>query len=182
MLFRSGVYLFSEVPIKEGKLLEYTYNVVTPGPDEKYPIPNDNVDISSIYVTVQKSNNDTSIEAYQRATDISNYDGTSNIFFIEENALGKYELYFGDGIIGKQLTTGNIITIRYLVSAGTPGNVSNTVDQSFTAASPIGGSTSVTVTTVSNSTGGSDKENVTSIRFNAPRANLAKDKIGRAHV
>jgi len=172
----NGVYLFSDVSIKEGKLLEYSYVVQTGNPSEKFVIPNSDVDISTLYVTVQKSNNDATLESFIRATDISNYDGDSNIFFIEENALGNYELFFGDGILGKKLVAGNIVTIRYLVSSGTNGNVSNVIDQSFTAAAPIGGSTTVAVTTVQNSNGGTAREFIDSIRFNAPRANLAKDR------
>ncbi len=108
----NGVYLFSGVKIKEGRLLEYSHNVINPGPDEKYIIPNTDVDISSIFVTVQESSSDTTTESFIRATDISNYDGSSNIYFAEENALGQYEIYFGDGIVGKKLKAGNIITIN----------------------------------------------------------------------
>ena len=173
----NGVYLFSGVKIKEGKLLQYNHTVVNPGPDEKYVIPNSDADINSIFVTIQNSSSDTFTESFIRATDISNYDGASNVYFIEENALGQYEIYFGDGIVGKKLSPGNIITIRYLVSSGIDANVSSVVDQSFTATSAIGGSNDITVTTISNSTGGSDREGISSIRFNAPKANLAKDRV-----
>ena len=173
----NGVYLFSGVKVKEGKLLQYSHTVANPGPDEKYVIPNSDADITSIFVTVQNSSSDTYTESFQRATDISNYDGTTNVYFIEENALGQYEIYFGDGVLGKKLSAGNIITIRYLVSSGTAGNVSSVVDQSFTSTSAIGGSNDITVTTVKNSTGGSDREGISSIRFNAPKANLAKDRV-----
>lgn len=173
----NGVYLFSGVKVKEGKLLQYSHTVANPGPDEKYVIPNSSADINSIFVTVQNSSSDTYTESFLRATDISNYDGTSAVYFVEENALGQYEIYFGDGIIGKKLSAGNIITIRYLVSSGIDGNVSSVVDQSFTATSAIGGSNDITVTTVKNSTGGSDREGISSIRFNAPKANLAKDRV-----
>ena len=173
----NGVYLFSGVKVKEGKLLQYSHTVANPGPDEKYVIPNSDADITSIFVTVQNSSSDTYTESFQRAIDISNYDGTTNVYFVEENALGQYEIYFGDGILGKKLSAGNIITIRYLVSSGTDGNVSSVVDQSFSATSAIGGSNDITVTTVKNSTGGSDREGISSIRFNAPKANLAKDRV-----
>lgn len=172
----NGVYLFSDVSVKEGKLLEYSYTVQTGDPTEKFAIPNQGVDISTLYVTVQNSNSDATLETFIRATDITNYDNLSNIYFIEENALGNYELFFGDDVIGRKLKPGNIITIRYLVSSGTDGNVSSVIDQSFTAAAPIGGSTDISVTTVQNSTGGSSRESLESIRFNAPRANLAKDR------
>lgn len=171
-----GVYTFGDIPVKEGRLLEYGYTVVSPGPDEKYEVPNAAVDISTMLVTVQNSSTDTTITTYTLATDITEVTSTSSVYFIEENTLGNYQIYFGDGILGKKLTTGNIIRIQYLVSSGSIANVSGTISQSFTSDSTIGGSSSIVVTTVSNSTGGAEKESITSIKFNAPRANLARNR------
>lgn len=169
-------YIFSNVTIKEGINLNFSYTVVTPGPDEKYEIPNEGVDISTLYVTVQKSISDTTTEVYSRANDITALSSSSKVFYVEENSLGKYQLYFGDGVLGKKLTAGNIVKIEYLVSTGAETNVSNLIDQLFGFNSTVGGSSQVTVDTVSNSTGGSDKESITSIKFNALRSYQSRNR------
>lgn len=171
-----GVYTFGNIPVKEGRLLEYAHTVVTPGPDEKYEIPNAAIDTATMLVTVQNSSTDTTTTTYTLATDLTAVTNTSTVYFLEENALGNYQLYFGDGILGKKLTAGNIIRVQYLVSAGSIANVSGSISQSFSADNTIGGSSNITVTTVTNSTGGAEKESIASIKFNAPRANLSKSR------
>lgn len=166
-----GVYRFDDVRVKEGTLLEYSYSVITPGPDEKYEIPNAAVDTSTLLVTVQTSTSDTTTFTYTEATDITALSGNSKVYFLEENPQGNYQIYFGDGILGQKLAAGNIVRIQYLVSSGTGSNVSGNLAQSFTADAQIGGSSNIAITVVSNSTGGRDRESISSIKFNAVRAN-----------
>lgn len=166
-----GVYRFDDVRVKEGTLLEYSYSVITPGPDEKYEIPNAAVDTSTLLVTVQTSTSDTTTFTYTEATDITALSGNSKVYFLEENPQGNYQIYFGDGILGQKLAAGNIVRIQYLVSLGTGSNVSGNLAQSFTADAQIGGSSNIAITVVSNSTGGRDRESISSIKFNAVRAN-----------
>lgn len=170
-----GTYTFDDVTVVQGTLLSKSYTVGTPGPDEKYEIPNEAVDTSTLRVTVQNSVSDTTVNTYTLATDITGLDSTSEKYFLEENTVGNFQLYFGDGVVGKKLTAGNIITIQYLASAGDVTNVSTNFTQSFTS-STIGGSDSIVVTTVSNSTSGAPKETIASIRYNAPKANAAKNR------
>lgn len=172
----NGVYTFNNVSIKEGKLLEYGYTVVSPGTDEKYEIPNSSVDTSTLLVTVQTSTTDTTLSTYTLCNDITAADGNSKVYFLEENPFGNFQIYFGDGIIGKKLTAGNIIRIQYLASTGAATNVSGLISQSFASDGTIGGSSNITVTTVANSTGGGDRETISSIKFNAPRFNLTKNR------
>lgn len=172
----SGVYLFENITVKQGTLLQYSYTVTTPGPDEKYEIPNLDVDTTTMLVTVQNSSSDTTTTTYTNSQTIVDVDADSTVYFLEENTLGKYQIYFGDDIIGKKLAAGNIVTIKYLVSVGAVTNVSGNISQSFQSGGAIGGSSSISVTTVSNSTNGAAKESITSIKFNAPRAYLAMDR------
>jgi len=169
-------YTFRNVLIKEGKLLSFSYTVVNPGPDEKYEIPNEGVDLSTLFVTVQTSTSNTTTTVFNRVDDITALSDTSEVYYVEENSLGNYQIYFGDGVLGKKLTTGNIIKIQYLVSAGAVTNVSSLVDQSFGFSVTVGGSSNVVVTLVSNSTGGADKENLSSIKFNALRSYQSRNR------
>ena len=171
----NGVYVFNDVTITEGSALNYKYIVVTPGPDEKYEIPNIDIDTNTLYVTVQESASNTTLTTYNRVSDIVSLDGTSKVYFLEENTKGRYEIYFGDGILGKKLTAGNIVTVYYLVSNGASANFSSELSQSFTYSGTLAGG-DVTVTTVSNSTGGADRETITELKFNAPKSYATLDR------
>jgi hypothetical protein len=171
-----STYTFAGVDVTEGTLLSYSYVVSDITPAAKYEIPNEAVDTTTIKVSVQTSSSDTTTSTYSLSTDITGVGSMSAIYYLEQNPQGKYQIYFGDGIIGKSLAAGNIITIQYLVATGSAVNVSSTVSQSFTAGTTIGGSSSIAITVNSNSTGGANAESITSIKFNAPRVNASKNR------
>ena len=169
-------YTFSDVDVTEGTLLSYSYVVSDTTPNSKYEIPNSAVDTTTMLVSVQTSSSDTTTTTYTLTTDITGLDTTSKVYFLEQNPQGNYQIYFGDGIIGKSLTAGNIVTIQYMIATGSAVNVSSTVSQSFTAGTTIGGSSNIAITVNSNSSGGADAESITSIKFNAPRVNASKNR------
>ena len=171
-----STYTFAGVDVTEGTLLNYSYVVSDITPAAKYEIPNEAVDTTTIKVSVQTSSSDTTTSTYTLSTDITGLSNTSTVYYLEQNPQGKYQIYFGDGIIGKSLAAGNIITIQYLVATGSAVNVSSTVSQSFTAGTTIGGSSAIAITVNSNSTGGANTESITSIKFNAPRVNASKNR------
>lgn len=169
-------YTFADVDVKEGTLLSYSYAVSDTTPAAKYEIPSEGVDTTTLKVNVQTSSSDTTSTTYTLSTDITGVDELSKVYFLEQNPQGKYQIYFGDGVIGKALASGNIITIQYMVASGAAVNVSSTTTQTFAAGGTIGGSSNITATVNSNSTGGADAESITSIKFNAPRVNASKNR------
>ena len=171
----NGSYTFNNVELIQGAYYSYSYNVVTPGPDEKYVLPNNGIDTTSLRVIVQNSSNDATQTLYTQTTDIVNIDSTSKVYFLQENSQEKYEIFFGDDIIGKKLTAGNIVNIEYIITDGEAANVSSNITQAFTTVS-IQGSSDVTITTVSNAVGGASKEGIQSIKFNAPLINAAANR------
>lgn len=171
-----GVYTFSDVDVVQGTLLSFEFTVQEPGPAEKYIIPNNDVDTTTLTVVVQNSSTDNTTVTYTRADTIYSLDSTSKVYFLEETNQGLHQLYFGDNILGKKLEAGNIVRVFYMVVDGTAANVSNLLDQQFSFTGTLGGQVP-TVTTVSNSTGGADKESIDSIKFNAVRFNSAKGRL-----
>ena len=169
-------YTFAGVDVKEGALLSYSYVVADATTSTKYEIPSDFVDTTTLSVTVQTSASNASTSTFNLSTDITGIDDTSKVYFLEQNPHGKYEIYFGDNVIGQGLSVGNIINIQYTTVNGSAVNVSSTVAQSFIAATTIGGSSNIGVTVNSNSTGGADVEGIASIKFNAPRVNASKNR------
>lgn len=171
----SGEYVFSNLEVVEGTPLSISYVVANPGPEEKFEIPSPTVDTSTLLVTVQTSATNTFSSAYVISDNIANITSNSRVYFLEENPFEKYQVYFGDDVTGKKLTVGNIVTIRYLSSLAQDANSSNLTTQTFTTTS-IAGSSNVTISTVTNPRGGSPKETIGSIKFNAPRSYAARNR------
>jgi len=168
----SGVYRFSNVSIYEGTLVTFKYTVDTSDPDQRFIIPSVNADTSTLRVQVQNSASDTTLTTYTIATGITELSSTSKVYFLQENENGKFEVYFGDGIIGQSLSDGNIVILEYIVTNKTEANGAS----SFTLSGNIDGFTNVTVTTVSNAQGGAEAQSKESIRYNAPLQYAAQDR------
>jgi hypothetical protein len=161
----NGVYS-KEITIKEGEPLTYTYDVTSS--DDRFIIPNKNVDMTSIVVRVQESTTDTTITDYTRATNINQIFSTSEVYFLEEAADEKYEIIFGSGSLGKSVKIGNIVIIEYLVNNGGVTNGASTFSVDTLNATEDYSTVSITQVN-STARGGRSAETVSSIKFNAPR-------------
>jgi hypothetical protein len=167
---QDGDYLFEDVEIIEGQPLVYSYRVDVSGPSEKYTIPNRNIDTSTLRVTVQNSYTDLTIQEYTLAENLAETKPTSIVYYLEENPSGFYEIFFGDGVLGKKLNPGNIVKIEYLVSSGEAANVSGNIEQAFSLGILIGGVTlDSSILATQNSTGGDVADTLDEIKFKAPR-------------
>ena len=154
------------VTIKEGQPLTHRF-VVNANNPQRYVLPNENVDTTSITVRVQNSVSDTETIEFTRVTNINQVFSTSPVYFLEEAYDGKYEIVFGSGSLGKALINGNIVIVDYLVCNGDTTNGANTFSVDTLS---VGESySSVTVTLNSRAAGGRPQETVESIKFNAPR-------------
>lgn len=172
-----GRYLFNNVEVTEGIPLQYTYSVDVPGPAEKYVIPNDNIDTTTIEVIVQNSLSDTTQILYSLAEDTLDISGSSTVYYLEETPGGKFQIYFGDGILGKKLTRNNLVIVNYIITSGSIGNVAGSIRQNFTCETLIGGgSVTGTITADVNSQGGLEKETIDSIKFRAPRFSSSQNR------
>ena len=167
-----GIYKFSSVPVYEGTPVTFRYTVDTLDPDQKYLIPSIDADTTTLKIKVQKSLTNTDSETYTSVSGLLKLNNESKIYFLSETDTGKFEVKFGDGIIGKKLESGNIIIMEYIVTNKTDSNGANL----FNPAGSIGGFSNITVTTVSAAGGGSSAETKESIRFNAPLQYTAQDR------
>ena len=154
--------------IKEGLPLTHKFTVDADNP-VRYIIPNKNVDMTSISVSVQESATDTTTTEFTRATNVTQVFSTTPVYFLEEASDGKYEIVFGSGSLGKSVKDGNIITIDYLVCNGeTTNGVENFTVESVTLSDSVAYD-SITISTTKKARGGRPQETVDSIKFNAPR-------------
>ena len=167
-----GVYSFDSVTLYEGSLLTFKYTVDTTDTEQRFIIPNDNTDTTTLTVKIQNSSSDSTTAVYKKATGITELDDTSKVFFLQEIENQKFEVYFGDGVLGKSLEDGNIVILEYVVTNRDAANGAST----FALSGNIGGFSDVTITTNSNATGGTGPESISSIKYNAPRDYSAQDR------
>jgi hypothetical protein len=160
----NGVYNFPNVEIYEGTLVTYRYTVDINDTDQKFIIQSDNVDTTTLKVSVQNSSNDTTTNIYSLAGGYNNVTDISKVYFLQESDEGKFEIYFGDGVVGKKLEDGNIVIMEYIVTNRDESNGAST----FSIATVINGFSDISIITNSVSQGGSVAESKESIRFNAP--------------
>tara|TARA_B100001113_G_scaffold12912_1_gene10026 strand:- start:10622 stop:12502 length:1881 start_codon:yes stop_codon:yes gene_type:complete len=110
------------IDVFQGQYLESTFVVNDSQPNQRFILPNDSVDTSTIRVNVRENNASTTETEYKLVDNIIGITSTSNIYLIQETTDEKYEVLFGDGIFGKKLSNGNVIDISYLKTQGKDGN------------------------------------------------------------
>ena len=167
-----GIYTAQSLEIYEGTYVSYNYTYDSSDIDQRFLIPSDRADSTTIKVAVQNSASDTTSNTYTRATSITELDGTSKVFFLQEAEDGQFEIYFGDGVIGKALDDGNIISISYVVTNKTEANGAT----SFSLSGSISGFNDVTLTVNSSAQGGGEPETLQSIKTNASNFYSAQDR------
>lgn len=168
-----GVYKFSSLRINQGTLKTFTYTVDDSDTRQKYEIPDTNVDTNSMVVKVFPNAASSNSDIYSLVSNIVNVSGTSEVYFLQEGLDGKYEVYFGDNSFGKKLAAGNVISIEYLVTDGIEANNAT----SFALEGNIQGNTNVTLALVNKAAGGAAREDIESIRFNAPLSFLSQNRV-----
>ena len=164
----SNIAFFENLDIYEGSYLTKTFTVDYSQPNQRFLIPNSNVDTSTIRVSVSNS----TIEVYTLYENILNVNKTSKLFLIQEIEDEKYEILFGDNILGKKPEHGSTISISYIVTNGKSADGS--ANFTFSGNIKDNNSTNITsgislITTTSSSENGDDIETIDSVKYLAPR-------------
>jgi hypothetical protein len=165
----SGAYVFNNLKIVEGTPLSFKYTV---GNNQKYIIPNTNVDMSTLKVRVQETSSSDSFTTFYPATSVINLEQTSTVYFSKEIDNGLFEIVFGDGIISAGLTNGNVVHLDYFVCNNDIPNGARVFN--YNGNNLAGGS--LVITTLSIAAGGSAVESIESVRFNAPKTYAAQNR------
>ena len=165
----NGIASFENILIYEGKYVQKTFKVNNSQSNEKYILPNSNIDTSSIRVEVR---NDEGILVYNAYTNIFDVNSESKLFLVQEIEDEKYQILFGDGVLGKKPKDQSDIVVSYIVTSGEEGN--NATNFNFSGkltdnnGANITSNTSV-ITTVAKSENGDSIESVDNIKYLAPR-------------
>jgi hypothetical protein len=183
------------VVLREGRLKTKTFVVNNQfGSDQRFIIPDENLDDRSVRVFVRKSQTESqgAIDPWRKSTNILENDANSKVFFLQEVYDGKFEVYFGDGIVGKPLDQGNLVLVTYASCSGTDGNnigrgdaEDNEVFSYIPSAAQNAGLPGVQFNTRIKrdinqnpivSYGGQEKETNISMKFYAPRSYETQDR------
>jgi hypothetical protein len=158
-------YFLRDLVLVQGDPVVEYFVVNTTNPNQRFVLSNDTADTTSIKVTVREDLTTDEFTEFKRPTDTMELSDISKSFFVQEVESGLYEIFFGDGVLGSAVESGNVISVEYLTTAGSDSNGiakinSNNTDSEFKI---------IELTTINKVYGGSDKETTDSIKFYAPR-------------
>ena len=170
--------VFTNVAVREGNQIVSTFTVDGSSKSQRFVLDNTNIDTNTIRVKVYPTGGSFN-DPYLVANNIIGIDGNSKIFFIEEIEDQRYELLFGDGVLGKKLEDGSRIEVSYLRTAGPESNGVKTFVFSGVLENPDGVSPNVFDVTINSTvaaSGGEELESTEKIRYNAPKAYGTQDR------
>jgi hypothetical protein len=170
VLTSSNSVFSGELRVYEGDYITDSF-VVSDRRSNRFPISNKQVDLESLKVIVIEDNGANTIE-YTRATSLFDIDETDPVYFLQAGTNERYEIMFGDNIIGRKPKNDSGVVVEYRISNGELPNGART----FRVAEAIDGESNVSITTSSAATGGEVFESLESIKFNAPRAFTTQER------
>lgn len=176
----------TDLELYEGSEFAITYIVDESNEHQRFFVPNNFIDSTSIRVfVISDPTNNVEIE-YERKDTIVDVSTSDEVFFVEEVQDQKYEIVFGDDVIGRKVRNGEIIKIQYLITNGGEANnisqfkftgkvrginESNKNDPGLIAYNYINW-----FLATERSDGGSAFESVRSIKYRAPRYYAAQER------
>lgn len=177
---RTTGFTSANISIYEGKVTtEYFTEANTAASKTRYILASANLDTSSIDVQIKSSVSTNTFYTYAKADTLYGLTSTSNVYFVQGYGAGKYEIVFGNGVTGASLVSGNIVKVNYRDCLGAEGDYAGSFTALDTAYADTGEavqSNGIRISTVQVSSGGSDRESVESIKFNAPRYYATQDR------
>ena len=180
----NGTATFENIEVLQGTLLEKQFQINN-SKDQRYILSNSDIDANTIKVYVSGPA-DTGIgREFAMIDNILNINKDSEIFFLQEVQDEKYEILFGDGYFGKKLENGSVVTVRFIITDGEDGNgaggkanstgnfdfagVFTDKDPNDTSSLTVIPDSGITITTVQNASNGAELEDLSSIKYFAPR-------------
>lgn len=160
----SGVYT-TEMVVYEGDRVNQTYTVQDSDSNIIIRLNNQNIDTDTLTVRIKESSSSSVYADWKQAINILEAKADAEIYYLVENMDGYYELQFGQNVLGKRPSLGNIIEISYLATNGPNANSIRV----FSSLDSIGGYGNFSFRTTQKAVGGQYRESIESIKFNAPR-------------
>jgi len=169
----NGVAQFNEITLKQGSSQVYSF-LVDVGTNTKslFKLPDTNIDTTTLLVAVQESSSNNYLTTFSPASDYLTLNNSSAVYFLQEGLNGYFEIYFGNGILGKALKNGNIVKVSYVTTQGLSGAGAN----NFVIMNTIAGYSNTVVTPITSASQGSSRETIDSIKLQAPKSYAAQNR------
>ena len=168
----NSIASFTGITVYQGVYLTKDFTVDT-SYNQRFILDNSDIDTSTMVVRVGN-------REYKQIDNIITIDKTSEIYLLQEVADEKYELIFGDGILGKKLSSGDVINVSYITTDGSDGNGPSLFSYAGTTTNSDGtiknSSLPVSVSTVNKSSGGGSIESIESVKYFAPRIYASQNR------
>ena len=160
-------FYFENLAIHEGQLVTYSFvHNQSTNPKQVFTLKDANIDTTTIKVQVSPSTSNTSLTSYSKVTDILDVTYDSNVFYLQESKNGKFQIYFGNDVVGKKLADGSVVYVTYLLNNAIAANKANNFIAAASTTDSIGNVlTRFIINPVSAAAGGSERESVDSIKF-----------------
>ena len=169
----NGVASFTDIEVYEGSFIQ-TATEVSNDSSQKFKISNSGVDTNTINIKVYESSSSTVFTEFKSASNILDIGADDSVYFINESEDEDYEVFFGDGILGKALVPGQVVQMSYIITNGPTTNGAKTFtfnglmedENGFSITVPFSVSN---ISTSSIASGGADIESIDKIKYNAPK-------------
>jgi hypothetical protein len=168
-------YLFEGLEIYEGEIVTYNYQFTQQtNPKAIFTIPDANIDTKTLKVVVIKSGSSNEQEVYTLAKNAVEVGSNDAVYFLQEGRNGRYQIYFGNDIIGKSIDDNSIVQISYLV---TQGSVANGIDGFILSSEVNQPFSTISINVVGRSAGGSDRETIDEIKYGSTKLFTAQNRL-----
>ena len=169
----NGVASFTDIEVYEGSFIQ-TATEVSNDSSQKFKISNSGVDTNTINIKVYESSSSTVFTEFKSASNILDIGADDSVYFINESEDEDYEVFFGDGILGKALVPGQVVQMSYIITNGPTTNGAKTFTFNGLMEDENGSSITVpfsvsNISTSSIASGGTDIESIDKIKYNAPK-------------
>ena len=165
---------FTDISIYEGSYITNSVTIDTTLKNQRFVLDNAGIDTNTVKVRVYQAANSSVYDDYAVASNILDIGSADKVFFINETEDENYEIFFGDGVLGKKLEDGNLVEISYVLTNGTATNGAKTFtfnglleNQNNTTVTTPFAITSITTKLIA--AGGADIESINKIKYNAPK-------------
>lgn len=164
-----GNFVYTDIEVIEGVKLSKRYVVA---PNIKFVIPNKDADLTTLKVAVQENTSSSQYTNFAKVDDILTVKATDNVFFLKQREDTLYEVYFGNGVLGKALASGNVVVIDYVLSSGSASNGA----RQFVYSGGFRSDVFYSISTEQIALSGDEAETLEAIKFNAPRMYVAQNR------
>ena len=163
-------FSYPTVDIVQGQYITDSFVFDSQIKNAKFVLANSRVDRSRLEVSV---NSNGIVSKYTLSTEVSTITSSSRVFYAQENEEGFIEIYFGDDVLGQGLVDGDLISATYI----TVDDIHADGAKLFTMSDAINGFSNAEITTLSNASGGAEKEDIESIKFKATKFYTSQNRL-----